>query len=274
VGITYGVYVYRVWLPVIAPAMAWLMSAAVVTAYTSHRKKKQHALLMNLFARHVSPEVAGAIWQQRDRFLKNGRPRSQKLTVTVLFSDLRGFTPVAEKMDAQDLIDWLNTYMEAMVKIIMDHGGVIDDYAGDGIKANFGVPFPRSTEEEIRQDAVHAVCCALAMEGEIKRLNHEWCEAGLPGVRIRVGIYTGPAVAGALGSHQRLKYTTVGDTVNTAALLENYRKDIESERLCRIFIGESTLHYLDDRFQIDTIGKARLKGKNETVTVYQVLESI
>ncbi len=271
-GLSYGAYISRIWLPVITPAMAWLMSAATVTAYTSNREKKQRALLMNLFSRHVSPEVADAIWQQRDRFLNNGRPRSQKLTVTVLFSDLRGFTPVAEQMDAEALIDWLNTYMEAMVQIIMDHGGVIDDYAGDGIKANFGVPFPRQTEDEIRQDAIHAVSCALAMENELERLNREWRRSKLPGVGIRVGIFTGPAVAGALGSHRRLKYTTVGDTVNTAARLENYRKEIAKERLCRIFIGESTLRHLDGRFRVDTIGEACLKGKDQTINVYQVLE--
>jgi adenylate cyclase len=271
-GLSLVAYLSRIWMPVIAPAASWLMSAAAVTAYISNREKKQRSLLMNLFSRHVSPEVADAIWQQRDRFLNNGRPRSQSLTITVLFSDLRGFTPVAERMEAEALIDWLNTYLEAMVQIIMDHGGVIDDYAGDGIKANFGVPFPRQTKDEIRQDAVNAVRCALAMEDELERLNQDWRQNGLPGVGIRVGIHTGSAVAGALGSHRRLKYTTVGDTVNTAAHLENYRKEIGRDRPCRIFISDATLQQLDGRFRVDPVAEARLKGKDDTIQIYQVLE--
>jgi adenylate cyclase len=259
------------WIPLVPPAAVWLISAASVTAYVSNLEKRQREILMGLFSRHVSPEVAESIWRQRDQFLNDGRPRSQELMVTVMFSDLRGFTSVSEKMDPQSLIDWLNTYMDSMTQLIMDNGGVVDDYAGDSIKANFGVPLPRTSQAEIGKDALNAAKCALAMEGEILRLNSLWQDQRLPKVGIRIGIFTGPVVAGALGSSRRLKYTTVGDTVNTAARLESYDKDFARESLCRILVGESTLKYLGNQFKTRRVGEVVLKGKDQEITIYQII---
>ncbi len=258
------------WIPLVPPAAVWLISAVSVTAYVSSLEKRQREILMGLFSRHVSPEVAESIWRQRDQFLNDGRPRSQELMVTVLFSDLKGFTSVSERMDPQSLIDWLNTYMDSMTQLIMDHGGVVDDYAGDSIKANFGVPLPRTSQAEIGRDATNAVNCALAMESEILRLNSLWQEQRLPNVGIRIGIFTGPVVAGALGSSRRMKYTTVGDTVNTAARLESYDKDFARESLCRILIGESTLKYLGNQFKTCRVGEGVLKGKDQKINIYQL----
>jgi adenylate cyclase len=226
---------------------------------------------MQLFSRHVSKEIAEVIWEQRDHFMNNGRPRSQKMTVTVFFSDLKGFTTMSEKMDPQELIDWLNTYMEAMTRAIMDHGGVIDDYAGDGIKANFGVPLPRKNDDEVRMDAVNAISCAMAIEQELHRLNDVWNRKGRPAMGTRVGIFTGSVVTGLLGSSDRLKYTTVGDTVNVAARLESYDKEVGKDAVCRILIGDTTLRYLDNRFRTESIGEVSLKGKEEKISVHRVL---
>jgi adenylate cyclase len=169
------------------------------------------------------------------------------------------------------LIDWLNTYMESMAGLIMKHDGVVDDYAGDGIKANFGVPLPRKNNEEIRVDAVNAVACALAMEKEMSRLNSIWCEKGLPAMGTRIGIFTGPVVAGLLGNSQRLKYTTIGDTVNTASRLESFDKEIGKDAPCRILIGNTTLQFLGDSFLTERIGEVSLKGKDEKVSIHRVL---
>jgi len=174
-------------------------------------------------------------------------------------------------MPPEDLIDWLNTYMESMAGLIMKYGGVVDSYAGDGIKADFGVPLPRGSEEEIRQDAVNAVNCALAMQKEMHRLNGEWQEKGHPEMGIRIGLFTGPVVGGLLGSSQRLKYTTIGDTVNIASRLESYDKEVAKDSLCRILIGDSTLKCLDGRYHTEAIGEVSLKGKNEKITVHRVL---
>lgn len=263
------------WLPFVPSALAWLTSASLITAYVSNQEKRERALLMNLFKKHVSQEVAETIWEQREQFLDGGRLRTQKVIVTVLFTDLEGFTPVSEKMEPQALLDWLNHYMETMVQVVIEHGGIIDDYYGDSIKADFGVPFPRTTDAGIGQDARNAVECALAMDREMVRLNFIWREQSLPPVRMRIGIHTGPAVAGSLGSAQRLKFTTIGDTVNIAARLESFEKDDVDPHFgvspCRIFISEATLRYLGAQYRTQRIGETSLKGKAERITVYRLV---
>lgn len=270
----FSAFMRQWWIPVVPPAVAYLLSGVLTTAYVSSRERKDRTLLMQLFSKHVSREVAEMIWQERERILRHGRPLSRKLTITSFFSDLRGFTSVSEKMDPQGVMDWLNSYMGTMTQVIMDHGGVVDDYAGDGIKANFGAPLPRLDEPAVAQDAVNAVRCALAMDKEMSRLNHFWQEKGLPSLGMRIGIYTGPAVAGPLGSSERMKYTTVGDTVNTASRLESYDKALAKELTCRILVGESTMRYLGNRFKTERIGEVELKGKEGKRAVYRVLGEI
>ncbi len=250
-------------------------SEMISTAIEQAREKGQRSTLMQLFSKHVSPEVAEALWEQREQVLEGGRPRPRKITATVLFTDLRGFSSVAEKLDPQELLDWLNTYMDGITRVVMSHGGVVDDYFGDGVKANFGVPLPRSSEEEIRDDAVRAVDCALALGEEVVRLNAAMAERGIPTIQLRVGIYTGPVVAGSLGSADRMKYTTLGDTVNTAARLESYEKDLAIPRLghspARILIGDATLRLVGDRYDTESVGEFELRGKDERVAVHCVL---
>lgn len=263
------------WIPSIPPAMGWLISATLVTAYMSNREKGRRALLIQLFSKHVSPEIAKVLWQQRDQFLDGGRLRPQRLTATVLLSDLTGFTTVSEKLDPQALMDWLNEYMEAMTRQVMDHGGVVNRYVGDSIEALFGVPLARETAAEIDRDAANGVDCALAMEETLVELNRHWRERGLPSVGMCIGIFTGPLVAGSLGSTQRLEYTVIGDTVNTASRLESFDKDLFAPdplgSTCRILVGEATLRHLGERFQMQRIGEVSLKGKDQKVTIYRVL---
>lgn len=268
---SYAAFSLHWWIPLVPPLAAYALAGSGVTVYLTRQERKDRTALMQIFSQHVSREVAGMLWEQRERFLDNGRPRSEDMTVTILFSDIRGFTGVSEKMSPAKLIDWLNEYMEAMAGIIMKYGGVIDSYAGDGIKADFGVPIPRRTLEGIQSDAVNAVLCSLEMQQAVETLNAQLGASSLPEIGIRVGIFTGDAVGGLLGSSKRLKYTTIGDTVNIASRLESYDKGYSSESLCRILIGESTLNHLGDRFQTVEVGAFMLKGKEQTTKIYQVL---
>lgn len=272
--LTYAAFVWWRRVMDLTPVPLALMlgyGATVVENFIQEQRKR--AALMQIFSKHVSPEVADAIWQQRDQFMAGGRLRSQKLIATVLFTDLKGFTSISERMDTQGLMDWINAYMEVMAQLVMKYGGVVDDYFGDAIKANFGVPFPRTEEADMRRDAANAVDCALAMEAEMKRLNKLWQEQGLPTVGMRVGIFTGEVVAGCLGSAQRLKFTTIGDTVNTASRLESFEKDTDAlvQSPCRILIGEPTLRYAGDQFITRKFGDLTLKGKEKTLPVFRVL---
>jgi adenylate cyclase len=264
------------WIPVVAPAAAYAPAAALVISYVSQREKKQRAQLMKLFSKQVSPDIAQAIWEQREEFLSGQRPRSRKLTATVLFTDLEGFTATSEKMEPALLMDWLNEYMEAMAGEIMAHQGVIEKYIGDAIMAVFGVPLPRTSQEQITRDARNAVRCALAMRAKLDELNVQWTERGLPSCGMRVGIHTGALVAGSLGSADRQEYTVLGDTVNTASRLESFSKEAagpgasaESSR-CRILISEATYALLGEEFQASRVGMMSLKNKKEPVNIYRI----
>jgi len=270
-GAGYVLFLFRQWVPVIPPTLAFSTSAVAVSVYLTGQEKRSRALLMNIFSKHVSKEIAEMIWQEREQFMENGRPRSQEMTVTGLFSDIRGFTTTSERMTPQELFDWLNTYMEGMSGVIMEHRGVIDNYVGDAIKADFGVPLPRTKEHEIREDAQNAVDCALAMEREMLQLNDQWKSRGLPSTGLRIGIHTGNVVAGLLGSAKRLKYTTLGDAVNTASRLESLDKSIGNDLVCRILISENTRSLLGEQYVTEPIGEMSLKGKEGKIVVHRVL---
>ena len=276
VGATLLAFFDHWWLPVAPVAIAWVASAGLVTAFLSGHERQEKRFLMDIFSKSVSAEVADEMWKQRASFLKGGRLEPQMMTVTVLFSDLANFTPVAERLSPTELMDWLNHYMETMAGLVIKHGGVVDDYFGDAIKSNFGVPLPRKTPEEIRQDAMNAVRCALAMRRAMEELNASWSAANAPRVRMRAGIATGSVVAGCLGSAQRMKYTTIGDVVNTAARLESYGKEIP-ERLidpyCQIMVAASTVEQLDGGLNLEPVGSLQLKGKSQAVDVFALIGS-
>ncbi|MDX1374223.1 MAG: adenylate/guanylate cyclase domain-containing protein [Burkholderiales bacterium] len=276
VGSTLAAFVGNWWLPVAPVAIAWVASAGVVTAFLSGHERQEKKFLMDIFSRSVSPEVADEMWRQRATFIKGGRLQPQTMTVTVLFSDLANFTPVAERLSPEALMDWLNEYMETMAGLVIKHGGVVDDYYGDAIKSNFGVPLPRRTPQEVRQDAMNAVRCALEMREAMVKLNAAWSADDAPRIKVRAGIATGSVVAGCLGSAQRMKYTTIGDVVNTAARLESYGKEIPEHLVdpyCQIMMAASTVEQLDPGFNLAPVGSLQLKGKSQAVDVYALIDA-
>jgi adenylate cyclase len=265
-------FLWGAWVPVAPAVGAEVGTATLITAYFAHREKVQRDQLMRLFSCHLSQEVAETLWNQRDQYLEGGRPRAQALTATVVFTDLKGFTSAAENMDATGLMDWLNEYMSAMTRIVMDHGGVVNKYMGDAIMALFGVPAARRTEAEIAGDARNAVECSLAMKREIDRLNRGWAERNRAAMKMRVGIHTGPLMVGCVGSEERLEYTVIGDTVNIASRLESFDKELDAESACRILISEQTLLRLDDGYPVQPLGRSLLKGKGEEMFIYRILD--
>ncbi|MEK7990533.1 MAG: adenylate/guanylate cyclase domain-containing protein [Thiotrichaceae bacterium] len=268
--IVYSSFMLGWWLLFAPPALGWVVSMILTVAYRSYQQSDERKILMNLFRSHVSKDVAEVIWQSRDQYLHQGRLRPKRATATVLFTDIKGFTAISESMEPDQLMDWLNEYMDAMVHIVEKHQGQVNKFIGDAIMATFGMPIVDCDEKVIERDAVNAVKCALAMRQEIIELSAQWKQYNLPEVSVRVGIYTGPLVVGSLGSSKRQEYTVLGDTVNTAARLEGFNKEWDISNPCRILIGETTLKYLDDDYQTQYVGKVNLRGKKKPVTVYQV----
>ena len=193
------------WLSVVPPVFGTLASTAFVITILSQRERVERRELMRFFRRFASSKVADELWRRREEFMDGRRPSPQQLNITALLSDLKGFTEASEKMQPHVLMEWVNSYMDAMTRVIEAHSGHVDDYVGDGIKANFGVPLASRSETAIAADAVRAVECALDMGSELERLNAEWESQGLPTARQRIGLCTGPVVVGSLGSADAIR---------------------------------------------------------------------
>lgn len=267
-----------VWIPVAAPAIGWLVAGGAAAAALTIRNKRERAAVMGLFTRHLSPELAADIWEKRDDFLDGRRPRPRRLPVTVLFADLKGYTAMSEVSDAERLMEWVNEFTNAMASEIMLHGGLVDDYAGDGIKADWGVPIGRDSNDDgaIRADAVRAVRCALAMERRLVALNDAWRAADRPTAAMRIGIASGIGVAGSIGGADRLKYTVVGDVVNLAARLESIDAIPfdPTSRPCRILIDSRANANVSHAIQSESLGEFRVKGRSEPVGIHMVVDLV
>lgn len=275
VGVYWLAFDTNLWLPVVAPATAYACAAVLGKTHQAYLEKEQRDVLMQLFSRHVAAGIAADVWRRREEFMEGHIPKAQVINATVFFTDLKGFTAKAEMLPPQELLAWLNEYMEVMSALIEQHGGMVNKYMGDAIMAVFGAPIPRSSEAEIRQDAVHAVRCALAMGQALDQLNRSWAERDLPTTTMRIGIATGPLVSGSIGGTKRLEYTVTGDTVVIAKRLESLEKEsthLEMASLSnRILITEMTHAMVAPHFRTRDAGPMQLEGKRRSVGVYVVI---
>jgi adenylate cyclase len=263
--------------PMVLPMSSTLslgLAAGSVRAWRGWRARRDQRLLSQMFARFVSAPVARELWRERTAFLAGGRPRPQELVATVLFSDVAGFTTLCERLAPAPLIDWLDRYIDAMVETIIAHDGAALRFIGDGILAVFGAPVPRRNEAEIDTDAQNAVRCALAMASAMRRLNEQWRAEGLPSAGIRVGVHTGPLVAGSLGRGEKIEYCLLGDTANTGARIEVLGKEHASgPEDCVVLAGAPTYQRLGNRFNARAVGEVLLRGKERPVGVYRIFDA-
>lgn len=211
--------------------------------------------IRTLLGKVVSPAVANELLSHE--VVLGGETRE----ITALFSDLENFTGISEAMTAQDLVTMLNDYLTQMSSEINEYAGVLDKFIGDAIVAFWGAP----VDDDLH--AQHAVSCALAMQSKLNTLRTEWQKQGLPLFKMRIGINSGQAVVGNIGSIDRLDYTMIGDTVNLAARLESENKNHCTE----ILISESTYMRVKDIFVCRELGSVKVKGKQQAVTIFEVL---
>jgi adenylate cyclase len=260
--IGYLLFLWNVWIPVFPMAGGWVLSSALVTGYLLHHTRQDRAALRRLLSLQVSPAVAAAIWDRRAELLDEGVLRPQQLPATVLFMDLQGFTRISEALPPHELIAWLNPVMALATRTVLEHGGMVDDYFGDGLKANFGVPFPGP------RDADAAVRCAIALVHGIRRCSDGAAHPYL----VRIGIHSGPVIAGSIGSAERWKYTTIGDTVNVAARLESHAKElpVNEPARCRILLSAETVRLLEEPFDLRPLGQVALRGRARSISVHEV----
>lgn len=268
--ICYTIFLQMGWIPLIPTAMAFLFTGGSVITYSAQQAQQQQKMVMRLLGQSTSPQIAETLWQKRDELLDNGKLPGQKLIATLLFTDLKGFSSVSEKYPPELVFSWLNEYLEEMSDVIQTHHGVINKFTGDGIMAVFGVPIPHLLTKEIAEDAQEAASCAVEMSERLSKFNAHRIQQNLPILKMRVGIFTGPVVVGSLGSKIRLEYGVIGDSVNTASRLESLEKH-RQDTDCRILIARQTLDHLNHQFNVKSWGTLPLKGKENTVEVFQVL---
>jgi len=225
--------------------------------YRSVVEEGEKRKVRDAFQHYVNPEIAELIAREPGRLRLGGERRA----ITVLFSDIRGFTGMAERMPPETLGELLNEYLEAMTDIVFTHGGLLDKYIGDAVMAFWGAP------AETPDHAVRCCEAALDMEVALERLNERWHEDGLPQIFIRIGINTGDAIVGNFGSSQRFSYTAVGDDVNLASRLETLNGTYGTG----VLISAFTRRAIGDEFICREVDHTRVKGRAERVTVYELL---
>ena len=182
------------------------------------------------------------------------------LEVSILFCDLRDFTSLSEKREAQEIVGLLNEYFTEMVDCVIAEGGVVDKYIGDNIMAVFGAPVSRP------DDAMRAARAAVAMREALARLNQRFVARGLPALRFGIGIHTGEVVAGNIGSVKRMEYTVIGDAVNLASRLESKTKELATD----ILISDATYERAKGAIDGEPAGEIHVKGREQAVAIYKV----
>jgi adenylate cyclase len=208
------------------------------------------------FARYVSKHVLETI-------IKTGSSKKlagERRKITILFTDIRQFTNLSEKMPPEHVVSILNEYFENMIDTIFKYQGTLDKFLGDGMMVEFGAPLEDSMQE------LHAVQAAIEMQQTLAALSARWRSAGKPELKMGVGIHTGYAVVGNIGSEKRLEYTAIGDTVNVASRLERATKGID----VNILISDATYLAVKDHFDCTEVGPLNLPGRSEGIRAFSV----
>ena len=217
------------------------------------RLYEQRILLRDTLSRYVSPAMTEEILKNPESLQLGGQRRH----LTVLFADIRSFTSLSEKMDPAEVVDLLNHYFTRMVDLVFEYQGTLDKFLGDGLLAFFGAPM------EVPQAASQAVACAIAMQ---QRLHALRAKGTTPIEGMRVGINTGEAIIGNIGSEKRMDFTIIGDVVNVAARL----LEVAKEQQASIIIGEATYREVEGNFSLKQGPSVVLRGRQEPTQSYLV----
>ena len=240
------------WLAALPVSLTLVMTYMGAVGRNFVRERRQRRRL----SRYFSPSVVEDIIQQRD----DVSLKADQRWMTVLFSDIRGFTSLSERMPPEEVVQLLREYLTEMTNVVFKHGGTVDKYIGDAIMALYNVPF------QAPDHAAQAVRTALELQARLRSLGERFVDKYGITLQCGVGINTGVAIVGTVGSEQRLEYTAIGDTINVGARLESLTKDLG----VTILISEATYLEVKDLFVTQDLGEQRIKGKDIPVRVYSV----
>jgi adenylate cyclase len=247
------------WLPLVPATLGWGLAAAGGFAYQYVVEGREKRQVRALFSRYLSKDVY-------DQVLANpalAELGGQRREMSVLFSDVRGFTTLSERGDPEALVAQLNEYFSRMVDVVFEHRGTLDKFVGDMVMALYGAPLDDEAHAE------HAVATAVAMVEALGKLNARWAAEGRPTLGIGIGVNSGEMIAGNIGSRQVRSYTVIGDAVNLAARLESLNKDYGTQ----IIISDATRRQLRAPRPLRPLGSVVVKGKSIPVEIFEVVVS-
>jgi len=249
------------WVPVGSPILSVLFAYVGSVAYVAVVEGRDKRLVRGAFGKYVSPEVLDEITENPEALRLGG----QKRPLTLLFSDLSGFTTLSENLDPEDLLTLLNEYLDVMTEIVLEEKGYVDKYIGDAIMAFWNAP------KEVDDHADRAMRVAVLMQRHMAELNRRWRERNPShqDLKVRIGIHTGEVVVGNVGGEERINYSAIGDPVNLAARLEPANKTYDTLNM----VSEATLAGADPtRYRVRELDLIAVMGKAEPVKVYELLE--
>lgn len=242
----------------IVPASASVMLGYVSSiGYQYFTESKQKKVIKGIFSFYVNKEVVDKMLENPDAVRLGG----EKTELSVMFSDLSGFTTISEMLSPEDLVKLLNEYLGAMTDIIMAEGGTVDKYIGDAIMAFWGAPIKQEDH------ALRACRAIMKQQEKLRQLQGGWIERGLPKLVARFGLNTGYMVVGNMGSSTRFNYTVMGDSVNLAARLEPANKEFDTY----VMISEFTQAKVKNEFLTRQLDLLQVKGKTKPVTVFELM---
>ena len=227
----------------------------VVIYYLTEEKSRKW--ITSIFGRYVSPVVIDNLIKNPDKIKLGGEKRN----ITVFFSDIRGFTSISEKLDPEDLVHLLNEYLTEMTSIIRKDQGLVDKYMGDAIMAFWGAPLDQPKHAQM------ACSSSLEMISKLKELKEKWKNQNFPLFDIGIGLNSGDAIVGNMGSSKRFDYTAIGDNVNLASRLEGLNKSYGTN----IIISEYTHKIIENNFETRKLDAVKVKGKSKPILIYELL---
>ncbi|MBN1571788.1 MAG: adenylate/guanylate cyclase domain-containing protein [Deltaproteobacteria bacterium] len=253
-------YLFRemgIWIAILPPLLTIALCYTVLTLIRYITVERAGRQIKNAFQFYVSESVVREILKDPSMLTLGG----ERKDISVLFSDIKGFTSLSEGLLAEDLVQILNEYLTKMTDVVFSHMGLLDKYIGDAIMAVYGAPLAQPDHH------LRACLTALDMRAELMELQKEWEITGRPKLEIRIGINSGHAVVGNMGSKKRFDYTVLGDNVNLASRLENLNKVYNT----KILISENTYVNVKDEISVRELDLVRVRGKTIPVKIYEMI---
>jgi adenylate cyclase len=255
-----GVYLFiehQLVISIVSPLLTVIFAYFSSTAYHFISERSQSKMIKGMFSHYVSGTLVNELVQNPDKLKLGGEKRK----LTILFSDIAGFTSISERMGAEELVEFINEYLTEMTKIVINNSGTLDKYIGDAIMAFWGAPLP------MEDHALKACKTAVQMQKKLAVLREEWDLSEDQQIKIRIGLNTGEVVVGNIGGQNRFDYTVMGDTVNLASRLEGANKQYGTLNM----ISEYTYNVVKNDVVARELDNIRVKGKEKPTRVYELI---